>query len=213
MKTKNIFFPCGKLQLEGVCWYPDKNDKFPCVVLCHPHPMYGGSMNNNVIMALASALPPKGIIALMFNFRGVGKSQGSFDNGIGEQEDAKAAVDWLVAQPEVDADKIVMAGYSFGASVALPEARHDPRVRALALISPALIDEPKMAQLGDYPIPKLIICGDADEFVPISQLDLMKQKTAEPKQFEIIPGVNHFWLGYETIMAEKVATFFSEVLI
>jgi alpha/beta superfamily hydrolase len=209
MKTKNVFFPCGKLQLEGVCYYPDGNEKFPGVVLCHPHPQYGGSMNNNVIMALATALLPKGIIAFMFNFRGVGKSQGSFNNGIGEQEDVKAAVDWLTSQPEVDNDSIGVAGYSFGASVALPEACHDARVRALALISPALIDEPKMAQLNDYPVPKLIISGDADEFVPTKQLDLMKQKAAEPKQFELIPSVNHFWHGYETIMADKVAVFFS----
>jgi alpha/beta superfamily hydrolase len=209
VKTKNTFFPCGKLNLEGVFYYPDRTGKSSGVVLCHPYPLYGGSMNNNVIMALASALPPKGIIAFMFNFRGVGNSQGKFDNGIGEQEDVKAAIDWLESQPEVDAGKIGIAGYSFGASVALPEAHHDPRVRALALISPALMDEPKITQLSDYPVPKLIISGDADEFVPSAQLDLMKQKAAEPKQFEIIPGVNHFWLGHETIMAEKVATFFS----
>jgi alpha/beta superfamily hydrolase len=211
MKTRDVRFTCGKLKLEGICYYPDGKGKFPGVVLCHPHPIYGGSMDNNVIMALASALTPKGIIAFMFNFRGVGRSQGSFGDGIDEQEDVKAAIDWLAAQSEVDDGRIGVAGYSFGASVALPEARHDARVRALALISPALMDEPKIAQLSDYSIPKLIISGDADELVSAKQLDVMKQKAAEPKRFELVPGVNHFWLGHETILAEKVTTFFSVV--
>lgn len=211
MKHKNIQFLCGTLILEGICYYPEGRGKFPGVVLCHPHPLYGGSMYNNVIMALASALPMKGIIAFAFNFRGVGRSQGRFDNGIGEKEDVQAAVDWLILQPEVDAGNIGMSGYSFGASVALPEARHDLRVRALALISPALLDESKIAQLVDYPVTKFIISGDADEYIPINQLEQMKQKTADPKKFEIVSGVNHFWHGYEAIMAEKVAAFFSEV--
>jgi alpha/beta superfamily hydrolase len=211
MKNKDVLFPCGQLQLEGVCYYPDGAGKFPGVVLCHPHPRYGGSMINNVILELATVLPSKGIIAFIFNFRGVGKSQGSFDSGIGEQEDVKAAIDWLVSQPEADTGRIGVAGYSFGASVALPETRHDPRVRALALISPALMDDPKISHLSDYPIPKLIISGDADEYVSSRQLDLVKQQTAEPKQFEIIHGVDHFWHGYEDTLAEKVTTFFDVV--
>src|SRR4030042_345778 len=109
MKTRDVRFTCGKLKLEGVCYYPDGAGKFPGVVLCHPHPMYGGSMINNVILELATVLPLKGIIALMFNFRSVGRSQGSFDNGTGEQEDVKAAIDWLISQPEVDAGRIGVA--------------------------------------------------------------------------------------------------------
>jgi alpha/beta superfamily hydrolase len=73
------------------------------------------------------------------------------------------------------------------------------------------MDEPKIAQLSDYSIPKLIISGDADELVPAKQLDVMKQKAAEPKRFELIPSVDHFWHGHETILAEKVTTFFSGV--
>lgn len=209
MKTKDVFFPCGKLKLEGSCYYPDGKGKFPAVVLCHPHPLYGGSMDNNVILAVASALAKKSIIALMFNFRGVGRSQGSFGGGEDEQQDLKAAIDWLAAQPEVDSGKIGVAGYSFGAFVALPQARQDPRVRALALISPALMDDTKMAQLSDYRVPKFIISGSADEHVAEKQLKLMEQKAADPKRLEIIPGADHFWVGHEAMLAERVMTFFS----
>jgi alpha/beta superfamily hydrolase len=209
MKTKSVRFPCGKLELEGCCYYPDGGGKFPGVVLCHPHPLYGGSMNNNVVQTLASDLVKKSIVALMFNFRGVGRSQGEFDNGNAEQEDVSAALDWLEAQPELDKSKLGVAGYSFGASVALPEACHDPRVRALALISPALMDQAKIAQLKDCQIPKLIVSGDADDFVSEEQLKLMQKEAADSTQIEIVPGVDHFWISHEAELADKVANFLS----
>ena len=209
MKTKNVTFPCGELKLEGACYYPDGKGRFPAVALCHPHPLYGGSMDNNVILAVAAALAKQSIIAFMFNFRGVGRSQGSFGGGENEQQDLKAAIDWLAKQPEVAAGRIGVAGYSFGAFVALPEAHHDPRVRALALISPALMDDAKITQLGDCRIPKFIISGSADEHVAEKQLKLMEQKAADPKRLEIIPGADHFWLGNEATLAERVVTFFS----
>lgn len=209
MKTKSVMFPCGKLKLEGSCYYPDGKGKSPAVVLCHPHPIYGGSMDNNVILALASALVKKSMTAFMFNFRGVGKSQGSFGGGVDEQEDVAAALDWLVAQPEVDNSKLGVAGYSFGAAVALPEACRDPRVRALALISPALMEQAKITQLRDCKIPKLIVSGDADDLISNEQLKLMEREAADPKRFEVVPGANHFWISHEVTLADKVVTFFS----
>ena len=165
-------------------------------------------MDNNVILSVAAALVKKSLIAFMFNFRGVGRSQGSFD-GVAEQEDVRAAVDWVVVQAEVDTARIGVAGYSFGASVALPEARHDSRVRALALLSPALIDETQAAQLSDYPVPKLIISGAIDEFVSEKQLKLMEQQAAQPRKLVIVPGADHFWFSHEAVLAEQVAAFFS----
>jgi hypothetical protein len=165
-------------------------------------------MNNNVIQALASALVNKSIISFLFNFRGVGRSQGSF-SGIDEQEDVAAAMNWLASQHEVDTDKIGLAGYSFGASVALPEACRDPRVRALALISPGLIEQINIAQLREYTVPKLIISGSADEVISNEQLKLMEREAADPKRFEIISGADHSWLSLESELADKVTTFFS----
>jgi alpha/beta superfamily hydrolase len=213
MKTKNVFFPCGKLKLEGFCYYPDGKGKFPAVVLCHPHPVYGGSMDNNVILALASALVKKSIIAFMFNFRGVGRSQGSFGGGIDEQDDVAAALNWLVAQREADTGRIGLAGYSFGALVALPQACRDPRIRAVALISPAIMEQGTIAQLKNCTIPKLIISGDADKSISSEQLRLMNQEAAEPKRLELISGADHFWLSQEISLADKVVTFFSAVFM
>ncbi|MCJ7791427.1 MAG: dienelactone hydrolase family protein [Dehalococcoidia bacterium] len=180
---------------------------FPAVVLCHPHPLYGGSMNNNVIMAVSSALVEKSMAAFMFNFRGVGGSQGSFGDGIAEQEDVAAAISWIISQPEVDSERVGLSGYSFGAAVALPAAGTDDRVRAVALIS--LPPGPlQISQLKDCAKPKFLICGTNDFVVPLDQAKLLNQEAAEPKQIELVDGADHFWLGYETVLAEKVVAFF-----
>jgi alpha/beta superfamily hydrolase len=211
MKTKSILFPSGKLTLEGICHYPDGDGKFPGVVLCHPHPLQGGSLDSSVIHAVASALINESIIAFMFNFRGVGRSQGRFDDGIGERDDVAAAVHWLAAQPEVDNSRIGLAGYSFGAFMTLSEACSDPRIKALALISLVMINKAKIEHLRNCKVPKLLIIGDADQLISSEQLEMVRKDTAEPKQIEIIPGVDHFWASQETVMADKVASFFNTV--
>jgi alpha/beta superfamily hydrolase len=166
-------------------------------------------MENNVILELSSTLVEKSIIAFMFNFRGVGGSQGSFGGGVAEQEDIAAAINWLVCQPEVDRNKVGLSGYSFGAAVALPVACIDDRVKALALISmPHGMKQ--IAQLKSCSKPKLLIFGTNDFVVPLEQSQLMNREAAEPKQFELISGADHLWWGYETALAEKVATFFED---
>jgi len=211
LKQRRVSFPCGKLTLEGLCYYPERDGIFPAVVLCHPHPVYGGSMDNNVILSVSLALVKKSFIAFMFNFRGVGGSQGSFGDGIAEQEDATAAVSWIISQPEADGNRVGLAGYSFGAAVALPVACADDRVGALALISlpPGQL---QISQLKNCAKPKLLICGTNDFVVPLEQAQLMGKEAAEPKQFELISGADHLWLGYETVLAEKITNFFKQKL-
>jgi alpha/beta superfamily hydrolase len=211
LKQRRVSFPCGQLTLEGLCFFPDRDGVFPAVVVCHPHPLYGGSMDNNVIAAISSALVEKSIIAFMFNFRGAGGSQGSFGGGKGEQEDVAAAIGWIVTQPGVDAKKLGLAGYSFGAAVALPVACADDRVRALALISLPPGAE-QISQLKSCAKPKLLICGTNDMVVPLEQAQLMSREAAEPKQFELISGADHVWWGYEEKLANKVAEFFKSKL-
>jgi alpha/beta superfamily hydrolase len=209
LRQSAVSFPCGELTLQGLCYLPDGDGVFPAVVLCHPHPLYGGSMDNNVILAVSSALVGKSTIAFMFNFRGVGGSQGSYGDGIAEQEDVKAAISWLVSQPMVDSNRLGLLGYSFGAAVALPVACIDARVKAVALVS--LPPGPSRAsQLKGCPKPKLMVCGTDDFVVPLDQAKLMNTEAAEPKQFELISGADHFWLGYEAVLAEKVANFFED---
>ena len=210
LRQERVSFPCGKLTLEGLCYYPDGDGVVPAVVLCHPHPVYGGSMDNNVILSVTSALVKKSIIALAFNFRGVGGSQGSFGGGIAEREDVKSAVSWIISQPQTDKNKIGLAGYSFGATVALPVACVDDEIRVLALISMPPGKE-QVSQLKRCAKPKLLICGTNDSVVPVKQAQLMDREAAEPKQFELISGADHIWWGYESVLAGKVADFLNEV--
>ncbi len=165
-------------------------------------------MNNNVIMAVSSALVESSIVAFMFNFRGVGKSQGSYGDGIAEQEDVSAALGWLVSQPEVDSNRVGLAGYSFGADVASSVGCRDDRVKAMALISlPA--GPSQTGQLAACVKPKLIICGTDDSVISLEQVKLIGQKAAEPKQLEFIPGADHSWVGNEAVLSQKVAAFFT----
>jgi len=165
-------------------------------------------MYNNVTMAVSSALVDRSIIALMFNFRGVGHSQGSFGEGITEQDDTKAALDWLASQPEVNANKLGLVGYSFGAMVALPVGCSNMKVKAVALISPP-IETSQTKELKDCTKPKLVVCGDKDSLISYTDVETAMQEAAEPKRFELISGADHFWLGFEEELAKEVADFFN----
>jgi len=211
MKPQNITFPCGKIKLEGIYYGIDAKDPVPAVVVCHPHPLHGGSMHNNVTYAIADALVKSGIAALLFNFRGVGGSQGSYGGGIAEQEDVTAALDWLGSAKGVDAERLGLAGYSFGAGVAFPVGCRDARVRAVALVSPYFESSP-LSLLKACLKPKLIIGGSQDDMVPAQDVETYGREAAEPKKCEIIKGPDHFWGGYERPMAEKVADFFKDIL-
>ena len=127
MPEEAIQFPSGELQLEGVLHLPLGEGPFPGVVVCHPHSLYGGSMSNNVVLALCRALTENSIVALRFNFRGVGRSTGSFADGLGEQEDVEAAITYVSTLAQVSSDQIGLAGYSFGAAVSLPVALREDR--------------------------------------------------------------------------------------
>src|SRR5438093_13365536 len=111
-------FASGVLTLEGALNLPERTPA-PGIVVCHPHPMYGGDMHNNVVDAVCQTAAADGIVALRFNFRGAGGSEGSYDYGVGEQDDVGAALAYLRELPEVDGARVALAGYSFGAAIAL----------------------------------------------------------------------------------------------
>jgi len=204
----HITFPCADISLEGVWHFPQGTDLFPAVIVCHPHPLYGGNMSSNVIFAICQALAQQSIAALRFNFRGVGKSGGVFGGGIAEQEDVKAALALISSTPNIDQKRIGLAGYSFGASVALPVAIQDGRVNLLALVSPALLDS-GWEQLKGFTKPKLLIAGDNDFVIPQRQFWQYVKDIPEPKQCQLISGAAHFWEGFEEEVALKVTEFFA----
>jgi uncharacterized protein len=211
MRTRAVFFPSGDLKLQGYCYYPDKDGVMPGVVLCHPHPLHGGSMSSSVIKAIGQELTEKSIIAFMFNFRGVGKSEGEYDNGIGEQEDVKAAITWLESQTAVEKDKIGLAGYSFGGGMASAVAANNNKVKSLALVSP-FIEPPQINCLTNSRIKKYFITGGDDDMIFPGDVEAFFNATAEPKEMEIIQGIDHFWFGSENIVGKKIADFLSGVL-
>ena len=208
MNTNRVEFSCGNITLEGVWHLPEDNGLFPAVVVCHPHSLYGGNMMNNVVTAICEKLAKKSVAAFRFNFRGVGRSGGDFSNGIGEQEDVKAALDFISSASNIDADKIGLAGYSFGGSVALPVAFQDKRVSFLALISPALSNE-GWQRLKAYHEPVFIIAGDADSIIGFDKFQQNIKELQQGTHFQVIPGADHFWLGNEDKVSLMVSQYFA----
>lgn len=204
MKSGRVEIPCGELRLEGELGLPDGSGPFPVVVLCHPHPLYGGDMDNNVVVAVYQALMTRQVAALRFNFRGVGKSTGSFGGGVGENDDIKAALDFLGKQATIDTGRIGLAGYSFGGAVALSVALVDGRIKRLMLISPAL-GETAWSQLKGYPYPALVVVGDNDTVVPFRGFQRL---FGDAQQYQIITGADHSWWAFEEEMGKRAGGFF-----
>jgi len=211
MKKTRVSFSSGGLFLEGILAIPEGAGPFPAVIVCHPHPLYGGSMDNNVVYSLSETLTQASLVSFKFNFRGVGGSQGEFGQGIGEREDVEAAISFTSTVKEVDSKRIGLAGYSAGAGFALPVGFNDDRITALAAVSPPLpmFD---FDFLKSCPKPKLLILGSRDNLIPTDQFLEFCQNLPEPKECESIEGADHFWWGYESRLAAKVAAFFTKVL-
>jgi alpha/beta superfamily hydrolase len=224
MQTSPVTFPSAgarPLRLEGVLHRARGDGQLPAAVICHPHPLGGGSMHNGVVVAIARALSSKGVTALRFNFRGVGASEGIFDDGMGERDDAAGALDWLLAQPAVDPARISLVGYSFGACVGLAHARTDARVSAYVGVglSMAFCDSDQVRAatsddhdalhpaMGSFACPKLFITGEHDHLAPPGGLFKLVEQLPEPKSIQIVPGVGHFWWHHERDVGERVADF------
>lgn len=211
MITRKVKFPCGELSLEGILGIPEDAASLRAVIICHPHPLFGGSMDNNVVVSVFEALGRKLLIPFRFNFRGIGESQGEFSHEIGEQEDVRAAISFVTSVKEIDPQRIGLVGYSAGAGFALPPCSNDDHVKALAAISPplAMFD---FQPLRDCFKPKLLLTGSEDNFTPLAQFIEFCQSLPEPKKWETTEGADHFWWGYESTIAAKVAAFFDEAL-
>jgi len=209
MSRKSIFFnSMGGIILEGCLERPASGFTGAGVVLCHPHPLYGGDLHNNVVTAISRGLSNNGILAFSFNFRGVGQSGGSFADGRGEAEDAAAALAFLASEEGVISHKIGLSGYSFGGMIALNACELSDLPSAVAAVSPLI----QRGVLRTSSIPKLIIAGGQDHVVPAGDIEAGVQEMADPKEFKIIPEADHFWAGHEKKMADLVVRFFQETL-
>jgi alpha/beta superfamily hydrolase len=198
------------VQLEGRYHYLEGDGQWPAAVICHPHPLGGGTMNNKVVAAIARELVNNGVLALRFNFRGVEGSAGEHDDGRGEQADVAGALDWLLSQPGVDPWRVSLIGYSFGAWVGLAQAQRDPRLAAMVLVGlPAQHCE--ASRLQSFARPKLFITGEEDQIAPPTALRRLVDQLPDPTRLEIAAGVDHLWRGHERELGQRVARFVSKL--
>jgi hypothetical protein len=180
-------------------------------LICHPHSLAGGSMHNKVVYHAMKAFSSFGLPVLRFNFRGVGLSEGKYDNGSGEQDDVRAALDWLDAEFH---RPILFAGFSFGAQIGLRVCCGDARVAGLiALGLPVRVAgrDTKYGFLSQCSAPKLFISGDHDAFGPCEELTEVFQHAPEPKRLVWIAGADHFFQGTEESPGAKLNLMQSEM--
>ncbi|MGQ9898065.1 MAG: alpha/beta hydrolase [Acidobacteriota bacterium] len=172
-------------------------------LVCHPHPVFGGTMHNRVVYRTAKAFLAAGAHVLRFNFRGVGASRGGYDGGIGEQADTAAALHYLQAHyPHMP---IVVAGFSFGAWVGFQAALYCSQVKGLLGVGvPSLRFD--FSFLYKTTLPKWIVQGDSDEFGPASTVESLLTHCQEPKGLTFISQSNHFFDGHQTELADALAT-------
>lgn len=180
--------PAGDLQAVVETAESSASDRYG--VLCHPHPLYGGTLDNKVVTTLARALLELGISSVRFNFRGVGSSAGSFDQGRGETQDAIAVADWAALR--WPGRRMVAAGFSFGGFVALKLALSRETAH-LVTVAPAIrLFEPTLERPS---CPWLIVQGEADEVVDSKDIASWAATLAPPPHLVMLPGVGHFFHG------------------
>ena len=203
------FLPSGAIQLEGLLSVQEALSIRGGVLLCDPHPLYGGDMDNPVIATAVDAAAQEGFSTLRFNFRGTGRSGGSYEEGTGEREDVKSVIDFLSSRLGDPEGPLILFGYSFGAWVGFPVAIPDRRIRGLIGIAPPL----KIYDFGflaECRKKKLLIAGDRDLYCPAELLKQLSHRLKEPKSLTVIPGADHFFFSHLYSLTDPLREFFRE---
>lgn len=200
-----IFFngPAGRIEGK-LDQAPD--ERAPLALVLHPHPKYGGSMDNKVVQNLYKTLYKNGFTVLCINFRGVGNSSGEYDGGVGEMTDAATALDWLRVEYPLS-NVTLIAGFSFGAWIAMQLIMRRPEISHFIAVSPP-VNNHDFSFLSPCPIPGMILQGDSDSVVPeasVSELAhrLLKQKNISV-QYKVIEGADHFFREKLDVLKEEV---------
>jgi alpha/beta superfamily hydrolase len=189
-----------------------KGERRPIVLLLHPHPQHGGTMHNKIVYALNQIFVRQGFCTLRFNFRGVGRSQGSFGRGEGELTDAASALDWLQSY-NPNAGQCWIAGFSFGAWIGMQLLMRRPEIdRFISVAPPANIYD--FGFLAPCPSSGLIVQGDKDDVVPEESVKKLAEKLGKQRDievdFRVIKGANHFFTDrmdkLDTVVEEYVET-------
>ena len=187
-------------------------------VVCHPHPLFGGTLHNKVVFHTMKALNSYGFPVLRFNFRGTGLSQGEHDHGIGEVDDVRAALDWLDIELHLP---LIFAGFSFGAAVGLKAACADSRVKAAISVGTPVVPVAADTELPrtytfdflhNCAKPKLFVSGARDQFGPRTKLEALVRSLPEPKKLVVIEGADHFFEGRLRELREAIETWVREAV-
>ena len=202
MTEKSVVFESEDLKLEGLL---DRAEGDAGVVITHPHPQYGGSMQNNVVESLVKAYKKAGYTTLRFNFRGMGKSEGHYDEGVGEQADVRGAVAYL---KDLGMNSIDLAGYSFGSWVNAQAIEDLNDVVRMIMVSPP-VNFMDFSFLQYTPRIQLIIAGSRDDIAPPDMIQKMLPQWNKDSVFHIIQGADHFYWG-ETGEIESIVGDFLE---
>jgi alpha/beta superfamily hydrolase len=199
IKAVDFEGPAGRLQ--GLLHRAAGAPGFLAVV-SHPHPLFGGSMDNRVAYRTARGLEDAGALVLRYNFRGVGRSEGSHDRGLGEQDDLRAAMDFLRASIE-DTLPLILAGFSFGSVVSAKVAASDAKVKGLLLVG-APVRTHAFHELLGFGRPVACVQGSRDEHGPIDALQAAWAAIPEPKRLVIVEGAGHFFEGEQPQLQASV---------
>jgi alpha/beta superfamily hydrolase len=183
--------PAGRL--EASLWMPARDAEALCAVVCHPHPLYGGTLHNKVVFAAARALAGAGMPVLRFNFRGAGLSEGKHDSGRGEQDDVRAALDYLAG--EYAGRPILLAGFSFGAWVGLRVGCGDDRVAELIGLG-IPVNGSDLSYLLECTKPKLFLHGGRDPYGDIGKVRALVAQMPGPTRLVTVEGADHFFTGH-----------------
>jgi alpha/beta superfamily hydrolase len=200
---QQISIPGPTGELEAFLEAPEGKEPIGSAVVCHPHPVHGGTMQNKVAHTLARAFVGLGMSALRFNFRGVGASEGAFDQGLGEVDDVIAAATWL--RTEVPDVPLWLAGFSFGAAMAI-RAALECRPAGLISVAPAVARF--AGSLDNQPdCPWLIIHGDSDELVAVDDTIAWVNELDPGPELEVFPDTDHFFHGRLALVRNAVDEF------
>ena len=201
--TGNMFLDGPAGRIEAILKEPDGPVERAAIV-CHPHPLFGGTMHNKVVYRIARTLHEAGFAVLRFNFRGVGLSEGIHDEGRGEEDDLVAAMAFL--EQRYPGAELWLSGFSFGSAVMIRVACRDNRAVGLVAVG-FPVSKYEFQDLAACNLPKLFVQGSLDQFGPVNQLERLFSGLAEPKQLVVIDGADHFFDGHLTDLGNAISRF------
>jgi uncharacterized protein len=205
---RNFFIEGPAGRIEALLWTSSVAQPAFVALICHPHPLFGGTMHNKVVYQAAKAIHAHGAPVLRFNFRGAGLSEGSHDHGWGEQDDVLAALDYLAR--EFPVRPILLAGFSFGSFVGMRVGCQDARVtRLIGLGLP--VDNVDMSYLRECSKPRLIVQGAEDQFGSRANLESLLAAVPEPKRLVFVDRADHFFTGKLDEVSAAIGAWLEEV--